>query len=1088
MLNKTLNTRRIHHVTALFLYLAISIFIFRGPLLQNDPSYFSLAGDLAVPISLHNLIQDYYPTWSDQFSKSNLMMITRYPVILPFLFLGKILNLHPMLTIEIFWLITGTLAGLSSYLLLYYLIEKDYPENNNLKFIVSLISGFFFLFNPYFALKSRHMLIRFIHAMTPLAFLSFLKTFENKNIKNTFIAATVLLLYSATARSVVYGMLIITLCALYAVIKFKLSIRRVIKSYVIIIILFFLLSSFYIFPYLYSLKECGYIGPSYLISEHYLFMRTKLLTPLNILFFRMFNPFIPKQPYAYYPPPSFIKNISYLLPLFSLILITVAFSSILKRKITPMYFALQAIASIMIITVSHNPLRELYVWVVLYSPLSSKFAWVLKSPYEFFTFYMLSISVLLGFSLYYMLRFLNNYLNKKAKFLLIPSVLSLIILSSSLVSWPLLTGDFNGELAPVRIPDEYFVINEWLGEQEQDFKVLWIPKYHVFVTTWRSRRLTKWIDDLSSSKPTFFVSASGARRTENAFFFEFICSIHYRWNDDILLAKRTNTLGNILSPLGIKYVLFHDDVPSLTRRNATALNTLLSQEDLRYVNNYGFIYVFENERPCFIINVPSYIISAQNSGLDKIVSFADVLELKKTGVIFVDKEFRPEYLEMSDFIVLGDGRYFIPLAEDFILIAPFNQIKKHNPAKVWSIARTWNPDGTWWRKFLVNKWKISNWDFDYGVGIVYTWAKGTKSEIKFNLDKTGNYTLFIRYFKNREGGAIRVYIDDQLIEIQTTDQLNKFIFEEIGSFYLQKGKHEIVLENVKGFNAVNFFLLVPEQEYYVTQQEVKNLLQNKTIIYLFEAETDLYYTKPISVKNIGKNINASNGQLVKLAGWNNAWQDIQVVKNGTYRIALKGIGSFKVKIGGYKFILNSTSLDFVYTPPFSLSEGEYRLEINHIGRVGLDTVWFYSTDENQTIDQLFGSKEKPAQIISYEKINPTLWKVVVNATSPFMLSFAESYDPLWRANVYVDNKLVETVKPVPLYSVINGFWINQTGIIKIVIRYTPQVWFEYGLAVSATTLFGCIMCSVYEWMSDKHQSWIVKLKRLLTMFYKKSCQ
>ena len=129
-----------------------------------------------------------------------------------------------------------------------------------------------------------------------------------------------------------------------------------------------------------------------------------------------------------------------------------------------------------------------------------------------------------------------------------------------------------------------------------------------------------------------------------------------------------------------------------------------------------------------------------------------------------------------------------------------------------------------------------------------------------------------------------------------------------------------------------------------------------------------------------------------------------------------------------------------------------------------------------------------AQIINYTKTNPTLWRVKVSAKKAFILSFVEAYDPLWEARVYKNGERVEVVKPVPLYGVINGFWINQTGIIKIVIRYTPQVWFEYGLAVSATTLFGCIMCSVYEWMSDKHQSWIVKLKRLLTMFYKKSCQ
>lgn len=60
-----------------------------------------------------------------------------------------------------------------------------------------------------------------------------------------------------------------------------------------------------------------------------------------------------------------------------------------------------------------------------------------------------------------------------------------------------------------------------------------------------------------------------------------------------------------------------------------------------------------------------------------------------------------------------------------------------------------------------------------------------------------------------------------------------------------------------------------------------------------------------------------------------------------------------------------------------------------------------------------------------------------------MPSFAEAYDPLWEARIYRDGKLVEKVKSIPLYSVINGFWINETGNLEIVIRYTPQDWFEW---------------------------------------------
>jgi len=49
-----------------------------------------------------------------------------------------------------------------------------------------------------------------------------------------------------------------------------------------------------------------------------------------------------------------------------------------------------------------------------------------------------------------------------------------------------------------------------------------------------------------------------------------------------------------------------------------------------------------------------------------------------------------------------------------------------------------------------------------------------------------------------------------------------------------------------------------------------------------------------------------------------------------------------------------------------------------------------------------------------EKINPTLWIFKVNAKKPFMLSFAEAYDPLWEARVYKDGKLVEKVRSITI--------------------------------------------------------------------------
>lgn len=40
--------------------------------------------------------------------------------------------------------------------------------------------------------------------------------------------------------------------------------------------------------------------------------------------------------------------------------------------------------------------------------------------------------------------------------------------------------------------------------------------------------------------------------------------------------------------------------------------------------------------------------------------------------------------------------------------------------------------------------------------------------------------------------------------------------------------------------------------------------------------------------------------------------------------------------------------------------------------------------------------------------------------------------------MYRDGRLVERVRSIPVYGVINGFWINATGDLTIVIMYVPQ--------------------------------------------------
>jgi hypothetical protein len=489
-------------------------------------------------------------------------------------------------------------------------------------------------------------------------------------------------------------------------------------------------------------------------------------------------------------------------------------------------------------------------------------------------------------------------------------------------------------------------------------------------------------------------------------------------------------------------------------------------------------------------------------------------------------------------------------------------------------------------------------------------------DIPYTLHQTDQYVLLARIFQNEQGGKILVQNDQQNHVVNTWDQLNKFTWVQLDNTTLQKGQHKITLTNLEGFNAVNLFALVPAQEYLEAQTRLTETLQNKRIIHILEAESDMYREYATTTNKYGGE--ASNGETLEIAPDSKIWREIETVKPGNYTIAVRRRGTLNIKIDEQEYQTYTDHLDWTYMGPIHLKKGTHRIEITspptyltqwnfekdehlewkgnisnvqtlnlcqrpyegatsleaelnvstwgwktitsplitvtpdtkytwnlqiagenahkaHIKIVeyddnkkpligqrmkglgdgnftwttisfdytpsqnatyialqiwhghettqplpnriwlddvqvtgyqpsDLDVVWIYSTDkENETLEDIFKVDETPAELLEYTKIDPTKYTAKINATKPFMLSFAESYDPLWTARVNG-----QKTSPIPLYSVINGFWIEETGIIDITIEYEPQRWFYMGSAISVTTLIACATYLTYDWTKNKN--------------------
>jgi len=1218
-------------VLTLFIYLIISIFIYRVPIL--DVNDVEISADLMPILDWNSLLDNYRYLYNDHYGITNFVKLSRSFIYLLYFMSAKQVGISVMTAMELFWVISSTLAGFSMFLLVRHIVCND--ETNKYAFFASFVAGIFYLMSPFVAYEPRHPTLRFGYSLLPFALFAFTKMFKENSKKYIFLSSIIWVLMSSSPRFIVWGGLLLLLSGLYSLLFLRKSSFNIIVISFSVVILYITISSYWILPYLIASSE-NYIGPSYTLSIDVI----KLVSSHNsILNSFMFRKFLPSYPNSYYPLPPYLQDIEFLLNFFSLVFPALIFSILLFRKDKiALYFGTLTLVFIGLSTGINDNAPIIFKWIheflVFKIPyFSEKFGFVFRTPSKLIQFSILFFSVLLGVFVF----ILRGFKRIPVKRILI----AIIIISIFCNSWPLITGDFNGELKPVKVPQEYSVANSFLEGIGGEDRVVWIPNYDKNYF-WHDR-IVRDFDIANSAQKTFWITPISGL----TFYDPFFTWIGFRYVKDSFLytvvgSGKTENLGNILASIGVKYIVLHKD--SLDIPNEKFEFFLSCQKDLVERKSYGFIRIYENLQACEHTHVKNKCVWVDDFG--KYLSISHVLNLGQISVISTRNPILPLFIGES--IILSKTYEETYLDTNLAkIIVPYKVSIRHDPDSSWSRASTSDPLHGSWHVYLGRR-GIENWQSDYGYGLVFTWAtkrmpenlkvkdndiiyswnfdtekeflewknvtpekqfnaihklewkegaliaklynstwgwktinspfiptkvgnafrftlkikgenasavhvkvmefdsnkkclagkyiKGVGSgtfgwktiqfdyivqnqntsyiqlqiwhghetdkplpnviwvddvkvyditkytkpvtlEIPFKVDKDDNYKLFIRYFKNQKGGEIKVYLNSKSIEIKTKDQLNKFVWKDLGTFYLEKGEHKIVLENVKGFNAVNLFALIPESEYNKAKEDVEKLLQNKTIIYLFEAESDLYRENAEVSKEFGGN--ASNGEVLKFVKDGKAWQNLEVIKEGNYRLALRGKGYFKVSIANKNFELKSNSLDFVYTPLFRIPKGKHRLEIFASKGSYLDVIWLYSTETNQTIDQLFEVREKPAEVLNYTKINPTLWKVKVNATKPFMLSFAEAYDPLWEARIYKDGKLVEKVRSIPLYSVINGFWIDKTGELEIVIRYTPQDWFEIGLIISAITFVSCIGYLFYDWRREKGDKWAKEIERRL---------
>ncbi len=784
----------INHLIPILFFLLISIFIFRG-IIGNDgiivEGDFIYPPDLNR--FYHNF---FYPIWDANTSTSTIQSLPRLMIYLPFYTISSLLKMDTTQMMILVFIFYEFLAGISMYYASGYILKKSYLKNNNkiitkkkirysifkkyfinlsvnpaekihrespncddksiYRFpedqmvsnfytikIASFIAGLTYMWSYFLIFNFKYLHHKAAYALAPLIILFLIIGLENKKIKYIILTGFLWSVACADMHWTIDGAILlisfIGFCFIVDIVKinpneklkaFKKSLFFHLKYLITLLGSFICFSAYWFLP---GFLMGGTSRYSAIMHTEYLELTNSQSTILNVLTKQasFFQPDVIYSTSLEIFSTSIIQNLLILLGLIVFI-IGIAAVILKPRNKYVLFFAIFLLISIFLVTMVNLSL-DFGLWVITKAPLHQIYGWAFKWGI-ISQFVIFSLCFLLGFSIVEILirikksKLKTNKLKKGIPILIICVLLTSVLLPK----WPLATGDLNGWLKPVEMPDKFAQVNSWLEDQEGDFKVLWIPNYRSIDVTWyQDHKINKDIAGYSSSKPTYVFFDLQKQPNGYGMFFLYYSGVDPLFIDTPLYSNATKNLGKLFAPLGVKYFLFHYDNAAIGGRNDVLLNNTMYQEDLELVKTFGFIYVFENKyydeqnSYKFFTTSNNFLVS---SGLASITSLNHLPEFhsRTNSLIFSNqKQYDTEKLNIiTDGIIFTKSSDLEEIAsiffDDKYIIAPFDYSDHFIPDQLWSKNRVVN-FGNIKAHVLYN---LEEWDWDYDKGLVYTWSPG----------------------------------------------------------------------------------------------------------------------------------------------------------------------------------------------------------------------------------------------------------------------------------------------------------------------------------------------------------------------------
>jgi len=1094
-------------VTGALLPLVIAFFALSHVIFS--PGFLEI-GDFSFPLNVGGYVDRFWYSWNYYSSASNYISVTKYYFLLLYV-LNKI-GLSSELINKLVFFIPYYLSGVSMFFAMFFLTGGSRKINRVLASSVASIS--YMLFPPILGWIQSPLML-FGSTFLPISIIMYIKALDSCEKRLLLLtAATLSLFFTLNIQGFLYAIIIIASYQPFTII-YSLAIKSSVKGKIInylkvnstILLFFILLNFFIVIPFFWQLLIAPPIpitssssAPAQITSALIAGIEgnSRALSFIDVLQGTLRTFWFPQFPVGL---PQALRFIVPIMAFSAVILIEKRY----RKEV--IFLALIALFSIFFTNGTNPPTGWLFLSLVniflVPFPLIFRVLW---DTDKFFLVTSLSYSMLIGFSLLGLLDKLriektiiphrklikikpicvttNNektiipYKKQYAKLALTLGLLILMVTTFVISSGYPLGGDLAGKVKPSPIPQEYVRVNEWLSSQGMNYRVLWLPALLAGIPgyIWNGGGGITAFPETISSVPFL--------PTNSKLFYSIYFEDLFRYSAS---PSRTSELGNLLSTLNVKYVIFHNDT-TLGYLSGITLSNLMRQSDLRLIQQDEFIYVFENTHECSEFYVPNKLALVVGP-IDVLQSmtFIENLSLTNYGIIFAEQlnpKVLMKILPYVDIVIFYERSSIndlaLLLANDRYTLSPYFYT---NAGGMWETtflqnvteARASSEDLGWYYALAAYGVLGIRGDFDLGKGLVLLGSQNVSLTIPFNLDQPDTYEVWVRVLEGWREGILKVSIDGKYSELVNaySSFLNGLQWIRLPNIQLGSGVHNVTITNIEGKNVVNVIKIIPVSKMAELREEVLKLLKGKDIAILYEGETlrgnnaipvqAWPYPTPIDFKMLssyGAYLLVEKGGTAYLDFFSQEGRSYMLYVRTTPNSVINGVVSLNGKpLTWSRAIKDGEEYYWFEFPLGSLTQGTQNITFTALnGAVKIDEILILASSNPSRPLKLedFVNPLPIASIISFHMENPAKWEVYVNASKPFVLAFAESFDPLWTINGVKDSL------HLPLYSTINGFFINRTGIIHLTVEYEPQRLLQLSNLISlGTWLFLFVVICIF---------------------------